>query len=393
MFDFIVVGSGAGGATVARELSRAGKKVLLLEKGKAVPQGAASKTYTVIPSDVEIWQTVCLGGTTAVTMGNAVRSPLNSKLDPFFAEAEEDLNAWTIPLSKMGPATRLLLDLSRDWTPMPKAIDLDKCKSCGVCASGCPSGAKWDASVYVREATSRGCTLATNAPVKKVLIEGKKAIGVETSDGRVFKGKSVVLAAGAIESPRILVRSGFEFIGKGLFVDTFITVGGMKKDIGLSKELGMALYMMREGYLLSPHYSSFLIPELAKKGIAAKATDILGLMVKISDEPAGEVKPTTVVKGLTERDTELLETGKREAIDLLTVAGVDEKTIVTVHPRGAHPGGTCSSVVRSVVKPWTDVDSLYISDASVIPGPFGLPPMLTIIAISKQLSARLLGRS
>ena len=32
--DVIVVGSGPGGATVARELSRAGKRVLLLERGR-----------------------------------------------------------------------------------------------------------------------------------------------------------------------------------------------------------------------------------------------------------------------------------------------------------------------------------------------------------------------
>ena len=33
-YQYIVVGSGAGGATVARELSKAGKSVLVVEKGK-----------------------------------------------------------------------------------------------------------------------------------------------------------------------------------------------------------------------------------------------------------------------------------------------------------------------------------------------------------------------
>lgn len=393
MFDFIVAGSGAGGATAAKELSCGGKKVLLLEKGKPVQQGAASKAYEIIPAEVEIWQAVCLGGTTGVTMGNAVRSPLNTKLDPYFAEAEEEMDAWTVPLSKMGPATRLLLDLSKDWIPMPKAIDHNACRSCGVCSFGCPSGAKWDATAYVRDAVSHGCTVATNTLVKRVMIEQKRAVGVETADGRVFKGKAVILAAGAIETPRILMRSGFEFVGQGLFVDTFITVGGVKRGVGLSKELNMALYMKGDGYLLSPHYSRLILPEITKKGIEAKATDILGLMVKISDDPAGEVKHTSVVKGLTAGDAELLDRGRKEAMDLLLRAGVEEATIVETRLRGAHPGGTCSGVVRSPVKPWTEVDSLYISDASVIPGPFGLPPMLTIVAISKLLSSKLLGRA
>ena len=33
-YDFLIVGSGAGGATLARELSRAGKDVLVVERGK-----------------------------------------------------------------------------------------------------------------------------------------------------------------------------------------------------------------------------------------------------------------------------------------------------------------------------------------------------------------------
>ncbi|MEM4658634.1 MAG: FAD-dependent oxidoreductase, partial [Candidatus Methanosuratincola sp.] len=74
VYDYIVVGSGAGGATVAKELSTAGKSVLLLEKGREMEPGMESKAYSVIRSGVEIWLAECLGGTTTVSMGNAVRS-------------------------------------------------------------------------------------------------------------------------------------------------------------------------------------------------------------------------------------------------------------------------------------------------------------------------------
>ncbi|HRR53723.1 MAG TPA: GMC oxidoreductase, partial [Candidatus Methanomethylicus sp.] len=90
---------------------------------------------------------------------------------------------------------------------------------------------------------------------------------------------------------------------------------------------------------------------------------------------------------------DLLETGRKEAVGLLLNAGVDEKTIVEAHPRGAHPGGTCSAFVRSPVKTFTDIRSLSIADASVIPGPFGIPPMLTVVAIAKRLCSLLLGRA
>jgi hypothetical protein len=39
------------------------------------------------------------------------------------------------------------------------------------------------------------------------------------------------------------------------------------------------------------------------------------------------------------------------------------------------------------------VESLYISDASILEGPFGIPPLLTIVAGSKLLVSTLLGRS
>jgi len=391
MHDYIIVGSGAGGATAAKELSAAGKSVLLLEKGTNIGQGNASKAYTVIKAGIEVWQASCLGGTTTVTMGNVMRSNLSQKLDEHMTEAEEEMNAWTIPPDRLGPATRLLKGLSNDWEPMPKAIDLKKCTSCGLCAFGCLQQAKWDACCYVEQAVAKGCKVATNAGVRKVMIEGGRAIGVETIDGRVFKGNSIILAAGAIETPRILFRSGVDSVGKGLFVDTFITVGGVLPGAGQNHELGMGLYIVRNGYILSPHHSSLLLPIMMGRGIKAGPQDLLSIMVKIEDDPSGIVRQGLVVKESTKRDLELLEKGRKEAVGLLLKAGVDEKTIAEVHPRGAHPGGTCSAFVKSPVKTFTDIKSLSIADASAIPGPFGTPPMLTVVAIAKRLCSLLLG--
>jgi len=159
----------------------------------------------------------------------------------------------------------------------------------------------------------------------------------------------------------------------------------------MNAELGMALYAKRDGYLLSPHYSSLLLDKLRQRGIEARPSDILGIMVKIEDEPSGAVGQERVTKGITRRDALLLETGKREAIDILLRAGVEERTIVSTNPRGAHPGGTTNSLVHSPVYQVPGTESLYVSDSSVLKGPFGLPPMLTIIASSKRLSSSILG--
>lgn len=386
VYDFIIVGSGAGGATVAKALSSAGKRVLLIEKGEEMPPGKESKAYSVIKSGVEIWLAECLGGTTTVSMGNALRSRIGKRLDPYFEEAERELGAVRMPLDKMGPVSRQILELSSEWILMPKCIDFNKCRSCGSCAYGCPHGAKWSSCNYVKEAESKGCNVATKSTVKKLVFESNRVCGVELLNGKTYTSKGVILAAGAIETPRILMRSGIE-AGKGLFVDTFITIGGIVENSFFNREVGMPFYLQREGFLISPHYSSLLQPSLHKKGVSCKPSDIVGLMVKIGDEPSGLVTLWGVEKETTQKDLENLERGRSLAKELLLKLGVEEKTIVESRLRGVHPGGTCHELVRSIDDPVTDIEGLFISDASLIPGAFGLPPILTIIALAKSVSS------
>lgn len=392
MYDFIVVGSGAGGATVAKELSSAGKRVLLLEKGKEMPPGTESKAYSVIKSGVEIWLAECLGGTTTVSMGNAVRSRIGKRLDPYFEEAERELGVVQMPLDKMGPVSRQILELSDEWIPMPKCIDFNKCRSCGSCAYGCPHGAKWSSRNYVKEAESKGCNVETESPVKRLVIESSRVCGVELLDGRIYNSKGVVLAAGAIETPRILLRSGIE-AGKGLFVDTFTTVGGIMENSSFNREVGMPFYLQREGFLISPHYSSLLQAPLLKRGVSCRPNDIVGLMVKIGDAPSGTVTLGGVEKENTTKDLENLEKGRSLAKELLLELGVKEKTMVESNLRGVHPGGTCRALIRSLEDPITDFEGLFIGDASLIPGAFGLPPILSIITLAKRVSSVALGRA
>jgi choline dehydrogenase-like flavoprotein len=391
LFDFIVVGSGAGGATVAKELSGAGKKILVLEAGPEKRAGEASSTYSITPSNVEIWTAQCIGGTTMVTMGNAVRSKALTFLNEFYGAAEMELGVSNMPDTHVGPATSVLLESSADWQRMPKAIDFARCKNCGRCSLGCPNGAKWDSSSYLAQAEKNGAKIKPSTKVKNILARKNCAYGVETFDGNRFEGSSVILSAGALETPRILMRSGIGGVGRGLFVDTFMTVGGIRRDIGLNRELGMGAFIMRNGYLISPHYSSFMAPYLSSKGFATKPGDLLSLMIKIEDEPSGEVAIDNVYKTNTKKDVELLDRGRNEAADLLRGSGVEEGTIVSTFFRGAHPGGTCAEAVDRGFE--TEVQGLRIADASIIEGPFGLPPMLTVVAMAKKLSVELLGRA
>ena len=64
MKDVVVVGSGAGGATVARELSKKGANVTLIEKGPFIKPKKAYEHYENSDVGIELLKTACVGGTT-----------------------------------------------------------------------------------------------------------------------------------------------------------------------------------------------------------------------------------------------------------------------------------------------------------------------------------------
>ncbi|KKA25461.1 Glucose-methanol-choline (Gmc) oxidoreductase [Rasamsonia emersonii CBS 393.64] len=90
-------------------------------------------------------------------------------------------------------------------------------------------------------------TIVTDAPVQRVILEGKKAVGVESNGKKYFASKEVILSAGALDAPRILMHSGIgpaeqlekynipvvhnvPAIGKGLRDHSFIPLVYTRKD-------------------------------------------------------------------------------------------------------------------------------------------------------------------
>ena len=62
---------------------------------------------------------------------------------------------------------------------------------------------------YLAEARGRSnLTILPNAEVDRLLLDGPRATGVRTADGRTFAGREVILSGGAYGSPAILLRSG-----------------------------------------------------------------------------------------------------------------------------------------------------------------------------------------
>jgi choline dehydrogenase-like flavoprotein len=148
-----------------------------------------------------------------------------------------------------------------------------------------------------------------------------------------------------------------------------------------------------EGFVLSPYVvlprmSRFA--EMGAKGLALPTGRLIGMMTKIIDEPVGRVQPDgKFSKPVTDRDRTRLQAGSSIASEILVKAGADRQSIAISKPQGAHPGGTAAigKVVDQDLQ--TSVDNLFVCDASVLPTSPGLPPILTIVALSKRLAKRL----
>ncbi|EKF84968.1 GMC family oxidoreductase N-terminal domain-containing protein [Methanobacterium formicicum] len=404
MKNVIVVGSGAGGATVARELALKGVSVTLIEMGKRVTTDIAFQCYDNLDIGVELLKTSCLGGTTLVTAGNAVRTcqedfkQMGIDLSSEFKETEDELNVGPLPDTHFGEGTLKIMEAASSlglvMEKMPKSIDPKKCIPCGKCAFGCPRDAKWSSLKFLDDALAQGVQIIENTTVTGVTttngrVKGVKTYNPENGLKNEYNADMVILCSGAIQTPGLLRSAGL-VAGEKLFVDTFVTVGGALPDIGFYKEVSMNSLLKKEGFILAPHYSSLLIPRIGQNRIQEK--DILGMMVKIPDESSGRVDENCVFKQSTANDVGLLAEGCATAGAILTEAGVDPDTLVSTPARGAHPGGTAAvgEVVDKDLE--TEIEGLYVCDASVFPRAPGAPPVLTILALAKRLAKHIINQ-
>jgi choline dehydrogenase-like flavoprotein len=391
MKNVIIVGSGAGGATIARELAVKGVNITLIEKGPYTKSAKAYEHYDNADVGVELLQTSCIGGTTVVTAGNAVRTcqeylkKLGIDLEQDFQEIEKEMGVSTLPDTHFGNGTKVIMEkaesLGFNTQKMPKFIDPNSCKPCGKCAFGCPRDSKWTSIDYVNDAKDHGADVFENTNVTGLITDNGEVKGVKCND-KEFHADIVVLSAGGIETPRILRREGIN-AGNNLFVDTFVTVGGILKDIKFRNEVSMNALITLDDLILSPHYSGILYDKLKKSG--ACEDDILGMMIKIGDDGSGKVRDNHIEKYSTAKDVSLLAKGSAVAGTILKEAGVDPTTLTSTIARGAHPGGTAAigEIVDKNLE--TKISGLFVADASVFPKAPGAPPVLTIAALAKRL--------
>lgn len=246
----VVVGSGAGGSVVARELARAGHEVVVLEEGPYFNrrdfQGPLPErlrrlyrdgglTFTLGTPVISLPLGRGVGGSTLINSGTCFRTPAavlaawrrdaglalpEADLEDAFADVESSLHVAAVGADIIGAngealeRGRLALGLSGG----PIRRNAHGCHGSGVCAFGCPLDAKLGMHLtYLPEAVAAGARLLVGARVDRVIVEGGRAVGVrgwvaDPETGRrlhplELRADAVVLAAGAVHTPDLLLRN------------------------------------------------------------------------------------------------------------------------------------------------------------------------------------------
>src|SRR5258707_5007231 len=273
--DAVVIGSGAGGGVVAAELALAGKSVMVLEKGgynneanftlqeaQAMPE-LYLKRGTLTSKDLGI---IVLAGSTHVggTTGHwmtSLRTPpgvleeweqrsglhgrfTSSQLQESVADVGQRINVNT-ENSTHNRQNQLLYDgctaLGYHAEVIPRNA-MECQQRCGPCGFGCRYGCKQSTmKTYLQDAYDHGTRIIVHCGADKVLIdnghvEGVKADVSEKQTGNAHNltihAKIVVVAAGAVNSPAILLRSGLEnqHIGRHLHLHPTAAITGIYPD-------------------------------------------------------------------------------------------------------------------------------------------------------------------
>lgn len=245
--DTVVVGSGAGGATIAATLAEAGHDVIVLEEGGLFTTDAYSSNIpdmmgkmmrdggtTVIfgRSPVPYLEGKCVGGSTVINGGMCWRTPerildewgergltdLSAKaLDRHFDEVERTIDArYQDDGSQGGVNDRFHAGATAlGWRLSRNRRNQRHCVGSNDCVTGCPSGAKRSTLYsWLPRFFAAGGRLHTRMRVEKIVTHQGRAVGVSGTlmdpyRTRRFtvRARAVVLSCGAVQTPLMLQRN------------------------------------------------------------------------------------------------------------------------------------------------------------------------------------------
>jgi choline dehydrogenase-like flavoprotein len=470
-YEVAVVGSGAGGGVVAAELADGGRRVLLIEAGPY--RTAADYMRWEARASHELWwppalaepagrpgppmlmlRGRCVGGTTAINTKVALRPadhdyakwhaatglvndggrPFSEPdLRPYLERVERRLGVrersdWQRCVHTVVPGFRAL---GAELEPVMSYTD-HNCMRCGSCLQGCPTNAgKNTLNTFIQPALVEGrLELRADCDARRILVgdrgAGPEAVGVEyTGPGgepHTVEADVVVVAAGALATPGLLIRSGLGELPAGRHIGAHLGFHPARIVMGEFDQVQDA-HMV---YPITAHCTQFardedggFIVEAATVqdpiGFATALSDehdvplwgepltealrryryVTGLLALVNDENngiagVGEDGQDRFTFGFSEQEQERIGRALAFARDVLEASGA--KRIFQTPVLSTHLQGSCrmgSDPGRSAVNSHGeshDMRRLFVGDGSVVPRTLSVNPSLTIMALAARLA-------
>lgn len=477
--DACVIGSGAGGAPVAKELAEGGMDVAILEEGHwhetaeftARPRDMTPRLYrdggqtvTIGTPPIVLPLGRAVGGTTLINMATCFRTPdrvlqrwreefglddcTPEALDPYFRRVEREINVCQVPEELAGENARLVargtraLGLSGDY--LFRAVR--GCVGSGVCAFGCPSGAKQHTGItWIPRAWAAGATTYTASTATRIVVQRgrvREVIARTAAGGWLrIRCRHAIVACGALLTPVLLRRLGLgtrsgqlgrnlaihpASAARALFDAPIDPWAGVPQSFYVDELAGEGIIL--EGITGPPDQAAMATPrsgdEHRELMLRARETASFGVMV--SDTARGSVRELLgrpqVRYDLHPDDAERFRRGFELLAEIFFAAGAREVHVPLgrvgvlrdgdlapiraqagkVRPRDVsamafHPLGTArmgtdprASVVDEHLAVH-GVEGLHVSDGSVVPSSLGVNPQITIMTLAVRLAHHLLG--
>lgn len=487
--DIVIIGSGAGGGVVAGELSAAGLDVVVLEKGgyyaetdfdgdelRSTERMFENKgVLTTSDLSLAILAGSTLGGGTTINWAGSLRTP-----DYVIREWEAEygvtsLGDYEASLDAVSERINVNIDHSQA-NPQNAALErgaqqlgvpckvfprnVDNCEDCGFCNFGCQFGAKQSTlRTYLQDAVERGARIVVKATVERVLIEQGQAVGVQAividAQGQHYsltvKAAKVVVAAGSLHTPVVLMRSGLGnyHIGRNLHLHPTTVIYGiydepirgwhgpiMSRYVDAFKNLGGRGYgVTLETAPIHPGIGALTLSwssGLQHKQVMAQLENLANIIIITRDLSGGQISLNRQHKpiihyALEKEDTRHMMRGLLEAVRIQAAAGARQIGAPFAMPLTWQQGSSLDNYLATIGRqPLTpnnfalysahqmstarmagspawgvvnprgetfEVKNLYVADGSILPTASGVNPMLTIMAMAHLVSGHIRSRS
>jgi choline dehydrogenase-like flavoprotein len=485
--DVCVVGSGAAGSVVAAELAASGQNVIVVEAGgvwsgdfdqhelvgmqRLFREGGLAGTRDL---SMSLLAGASIGGGTTVNWQSCFRTPddvreewaelsgcsffesesFNESLDSVWRRIavstdESEVNENNSAISRGAKS------LGYRWSVIARnSLGCDPAY-CGSCMFGCRVGGKQSAATtYLTDAIRSGAQVIAPFAARKLVQSKGKVTAVEGiySDPQgeprslTIAAQRVVLAAGALDTPALLMRSGLKslHLGQHLFLHPTVAVSGLYPSPVESWKGPPQTIVCDEFSNLSDGYGYRIEAAPAHPGLLSvgipwsnardhrrEMQDVrraAAFIVLSRDSNAGRVRVTSNGQPyfdykLGKEEKRLLRHGMGTAARMHHAAGADR--IITLHTErliwereadggsianfcrqidaastspnrlplfSAHQMGTCrmgsdrASAVCDAHGAVFGLSGVYVADASLFPASSGVNPMITIMALALHVA-------